>query len=125
MKKNWIVLVCAVIVMIGGLALVLSQNHISGTPVVTSSDILANSTPKEPPSQESSEIIAMTSKSNVYTVKEYEGHIGVFFNDERKPYEEIQVEVSTLPEADRKLLKDGIKVTDADRLNSIIEDYES
>ncbi|XOQ49210.1 MAG: BofC-C domain-containing protein [Eubacteriales bacterium] len=125
MKKNWIVLLCAVVIMIAGLAIVFSQNHISGTPAAASSDILDYSTSKAPSSQESSEIIAMTSKSNVYIVKEYEGHIGIFYNDESKPYEEIQVDVSSLPEADRKLLKEGIKVTDTDRLNSIIEDYES
>jgi len=90
-----------------------------------SSNILYNSTSNTPSSQENSGIIAMASKTDVYTVKEYEGHIGVFLNDDTVPYQEIDVDVSALPEADQVLLKDGIKVYSTEKLNSIIEDYES
>ncbi len=125
MKKVWIVLLCTMIAIVGILTFGYSQKGLNNTPETTSSNILDNSTPNNTSSQENSEITAMTSRSNTYTVKEYEGHIGVFYNNESIPYQEIDVEISSLPEADRQLLKKGIKVTDTNKLNGIIEDYES
>ena len=125
MKKVWIVLLCTMIAIVGILTFGYSQKRLNNTPETTSSNILDNSTPNNTSSQENSEITAMTSRSNTYTVKEYEGHIGVFYNNESIPYQEIDVEISSLPEADRQLLKKGIKVTDTNKLNGIIEDYES
>lgn len=128
MKRNWIVLLCTTVIIIGMLAWGFSQKKMKQIPEVTSSDILDNSTANEASSQENSEIPTMASRSssvNTYTVKEYEGHIGVFYNNESTPYQEIDVEVASLPQADQVLLKDGIRVNDVDRLNSIIEDYES
>nr|WP_319488361.1 BofC C-terminal domain-containing protein [uncultured Caproiciproducens sp.] len=128
MKKSWIVLLCTTAIIIGMLAWGFSQTRMNETPELISSNILNNSTSNEPSSQENSEITTMASRSstiNTYTVKEYEGHIGVFYNNENTPYQEIDVEVASLPKADQTLLKNGIKVTDVDRLNSIIEDYES
>lgn len=125
MKRVWIVLLCTMIAMIGMLTYGYSQKRLNNTPETTSSYILNNSTANNTSSQENSEITVMTSRSNTYTVKEYDGHIGVFYNDESIPYQVIDVEVSSLPEADRELLKKGIQVQDTARLNSIIEDYES
>ena len=126
MKKVWIVLLCIMMVIIGMLAFGYPQKWLLyNTPKPSSSNALNNFTSNETSSQENSEIIAMASRSNTYTVKEYEGHIGVFYNDESIPYQEIDVDVSSLPQVDRELLKNGIKVTDTDKLNSIIEDYES
>lgn len=128
MKKSWIVLLSTAVIIIGMLAWGVSQTKTNEIPQLTSSNIFNNSTSNEPSSQENSEITTMASRSSAvttYTVKEYEGHIGVFYNNEDTPYQEIDVEVSSLPKADQTLLKDGIRVTDVDRLNSIIEDYES
>ena len=94
----------------------------SGTP---SSNILYNSTAIASSSQESSGIIAMASKTDVYMLKEYEGRIGVYHNDDDIPYQQIDVDVSSLPDADQKLLKDGIKVYSIQDLNNRIEDYAS
>jgi hypothetical protein len=125
LKKERIALLCTMIAIVGTLTLGYSQKWFYHTPETSSSNILNNSTLNSTSSQENSEIEAMTSKSDTYIVKEYEGHIGVFYNDNRVPYQEIHVDVSSLPEADQQLLKKGIKVTDADKLNGIIEDYES
>ena len=128
LKKSWIVLLSTAVIIIGMLIWGVSQTKTNEIPQLTSSNIFNNSTSNEPSSQENSEITTMASKSSAvttYTVKEYEGHIGVFYNNEDTPYQEIDVEVSSLPKADQALLKDGIRVTDVDRLNSIIEDYES
>ena len=37
----------------------------------------------------------------------------------------LDVDLDLLPEADQILLREGIRVTDRDRLNRLIEDYES
>jgi len=125
LKKNWIMMLCVMIVIIGILLFGYSQNRLDNTPVPSSVNVLDNFTSKQASSQENSEIPSPSSRTTTYTVKEYEGHIGVFHNDDRTPYQEIDVDVSSLPVADRELLKDGIKVSDANKLNSIIEDYES
>ncbi|HEX3038830.1 MAG TPA: hypothetical protein VHP54_00860 [Caproiciproducens sp.] len=67
----------------------------------------------------------MASKTDVYTLKEYEGRIGIFHNDDTQPYQQIDVDVSTFSEEDQRLLKDGIKVFSTEELNRKIEDYES
>ncbi len=47
----------------------------------------------------------MTSQSDIYTIKEYNGHIGVFLNDETQPYKRVNVPLSALPAEDQELLK--------------------
>lgn len=125
MKKNWIIILCVMIVIIGMLVFGYSQKRLDNTPMPSSVNVLDNFTSKQASSQENSEIPSSVSRSTTYTVKEYQGHIGIFHNDDRTPYQEIDVDVSSLPLADRKLLKDGIKVYNTNKLNSIIEDYGS
>lgn len=60
-----------------------------------------------------------------YTVKEYEGKIAVYKNDETKPYVVYDAYVSLLPEQDIEQLKKGIITDDKEYLQSIIEDYTS
>ena len=57
-----------------------------------------------------------------FTVKSYEGKIGVF-TSEGKLIETIEVYVKTLPKADRDMLEEGIKVKNNKELDSSIEDY--
>lgn len=59
----------------------------------------------------------------LYTVKEYNGSIGVFYGASDKPALVYDIPVYTLPDADRQLLKDGISAESSDELNRIIEDY--
>lgn len=62
----------------------------------------------------------------LYYLREYDEKIGVFHPDEAEPFLMIDVYVSTLPSADQFELKNsGIKVYSAQKLQSIIEDYES
>jgi hypothetical protein len=125
LKRAVIVLLFVIAIIIIYLLVRSPQKGIESPSEPVSSNILYNSTSNAPSSQENSGIIAMASKIDVYTVKEYEGHIGVFHNDDTVPYQEIDVDVASLPEADQTLLKDGIKVYSTEKLNSIIEDYES
>lgn len=125
MKRITTVIVLTVIIVAGLLYLGYPWQHGHPEPTPSSSNILYNSTANTSSSQGSSEIDVIASRSDVYTVKEYQGIIGVFHNADRIPYQEINVEVSSLPEEDQKLLKTGIQVYSKDKLNSVIEDYES
>ena len=57
-----------------------------------------------------------------YTVKSYEGKIGIF-SENGTLLQVIDVYIKTLPKADRSLLEKGILVRDEAELRSIIEDY--
>jgi hypothetical protein len=110
------------------LVLIIIQIKESNQPsTVPSSAIseLINSTANYPSSQESSNITVMTSQSTIYVVKTYSGHIGVFANNSNVPFEEIDVDVSTLPQMDQNLLSKGIEVTSESKLNKLLEDYKS
>lgn len=125
MKRIATVIVLTVIIVAGLLYLGYPWQHARPEPAPSSSNILYNSTANTSSSQGSSEIDVIASRSDVYTVKEYQGIIGVFHNGDRIPYQEINVEVSSLPAEDQELLKTGIQVYSKDKLNSVIEDYES
>lgn len=60
-----------------------------------------------------------------YTVKEYDGKIAVYKNEETKPYVVYDAYVSLLPQQDIELLKKGIVTDNKEYLQSIIEDYTS
>ena len=61
----------------------------------------------------------------IYTIKEYDGKIAVFRNNDSKPMEVYESYVSLLPEADRQKLQNGITVDNTRDLQEIIEDYTS
>ena len=59
-----------------------------------------------------------------WIVKEHFGMIGIF--DENGALTEvIEIYTKTLPETDRALLREGIKVTSRQSLDALIEDYGS
>ena len=60
-----------------------------------------------------------------FTVKEYEGKIAVYKNDENNPYIVYDAYVSLLPDQDIQRLKEGIVTDDKKYLQSVIEDYTS
>ncbi len=60
-----------------------------------------------------------------FTVKEYEGKIAVYKNDEESPYIVYDAYVSLLPQQDVERLKEGIVTDNQTYLQSIIEDYTS
>ena len=60
-----------------------------------------------------------------FTVKEYEGKIAVYKNDEESPYIVYDAYVSLLPQQDVERLKEGIVTDNRTYLQSIIEDYTS
>ena len=60
-------------------------------------------------------------EKSVYELKEYNGKIGVYKNDAL--VYTINTYVFTLPESDKSLLKEGIKVYSEDELRELIEEY--
>lgn len=94
----------------------------AGAESITSS----NFTSIAPSSQESSAIIAAASAKdeNLYIVKEYKGHIGIFHDGDETPFEEINIDVNIFPQADQDLLREGIPARGTAELTRIIEDYE-
>ena len=58
----------------------------------------------------------------IYTVKSYEGKIGIF-TDSGALVRVLEVYIKTLPKTDQNLLEKGVLVTSEAELRSIIEDY--
>ena len=65
----------------------------------------------------------LTPKST-WIVKEYYGQIGIFTEDGTL-VRTVEIYTKTLPEADRRLLREGIRITTKEALESLIEDYSS
>ena len=66
----------------------------------------------------------ISNELQIYTVREYMGKVGIFLSDGTL-IELLDVYTKTLPETDRRLLKEGIEIIGKQQLNSIIEDYTS
>lgn len=60
--------------------------------------------------------------TDVYTAREYMGKVGIFLEDGTL-FRVIDVYVKNLPEADRRLLGEGIEIVGKKQLNEIIQDY--
>lgn len=61
-----------------------------------------------------------------YTVTTYQGRLAVYLTAQMDTPQYItDVEVSTLPKADREALSDGIPIYTEEQLTSILEDYSS
>ena len=98
----------------------------NGTPTDVS-----NYTPISSVSQEnitSSERESSSSSSSLssplYTVKEYEGVIGIFNYGEAEPFDTEKTKVQNLPEKDRELIEKGVDFQSYGELIAFIEDYE-
>ena len=73
------------------------------------------------PADDFNEDKAPAEEKNVYELKEYNGKIGVYKNDAL--VYTINTYVFTLPESDKSLLKEGIKVYSEGELRELIEEY--
>ncbi len=61
-------------------------------------------------------------EERVWIIREYEGRIGVFSEDGAL-LDVIDIYTKTLPETDKNLLREGIRITSEQALRAIIEDY--
>ena len=130
-KSYYMILSIALVLLIGIVLLVIfltipqnaSKNITSEQTHFTSNP---NSSQESPSSHaDSNNITTMTSQSDIYIIKEYHGHIGVFLNDEAQPYKEVNISVSDLPAQDQDLLKKGITANSQGEVQIILEDYIS
>lgn len=82
-------------------------------------------TPTEKKSIYNSKSDVVENIDNSYILKEYQGKVGVFKNNQSEPIFIINVFVNTLPDYDVESLKNGIYIKDEAELSKIIEDFES
>ena len=68
---------------------------------------------------------AQTHINGGYYLMEYNGMIGVFAAGSGEPLSVLDVDVRTLPDADRSALADGVFAADEEELNRRIEDFSS
>ncbi len=132
LKKNHLIIIStAFVLLIGIITLILLITIPRNTPEnVTGEQSYFNSNPYS--SQEnnqsaynSNDVTTMTSQIDIYTIKAYQGHIGVFINNEKEPFKEFNVSLNSLPKEDQELLKEGIKATSQGEVRIILEDYIS
>ena len=60
-----------------------------------------------------------------YVLKDYNGHIAVFYSNKDTPYEEFDIPTDTFSEYDKNMLKQGIKADTQEEIRQLIEDYTS
>ncbi len=60
-----------------------------------------------------------------YTIKEHDGKVAIFRNDDTQPFNVYDSYVSVLPQSDQEKLKSGITVSNTEDLQQVIEDYTS
>lgn len=60
-----------------------------------------------------------------YVLKDYNGNLAIFKNNDETPIQEFNILTSTYSEYDRSLLKYGIVVKTKEQLQQLIEDYTS
>ena len=58
-----------------------------------------------------------------YTLKEYNGFLALFLNENTEPQAIYSVNVASLPQTDRNMLSHGITVSDLSALQQLLEDY--
>lgn len=82
-------------------------------------------TSNTPSSQENSSTTpAQAGKNDVYIVKEYQGHIGVYRNHETKPFKEYETDVLVLPKSDQQELEEGKTAHTMAEVEKMVEDYD-
>lgn len=83
-------------------------------------------TSKAPSSQGSTgNAQTLASRSEVYIVKAYNGHIGVFHGGDSKPFQEYKTDVALLPKADQQSLEKGKVMYSMADVEKLMEDYDN
>lgn len=126
MKKIAMLLLCTAALIFVMVSVQPSQQKTPKEPSASSSNSMSfNSNSNTEFSQESSAVPADTKQSDSYTVKEYQGHLAVFKNNDTVPFLEYETDIQLLPEKDRDILKEGKTVHTMAEVEKIVEDYDS
>lgn len=114
---------CVILMLISIIAISFSFSPQKETKEITNSQATNNShyTPNYSSSQETPK---PTPKTSTYTIKEYEGIIGVFKDEETVPCMTENVKVSTLPEEDKEIMMEGISFDTYKEMISFLQNYE-
>ncbi|MDQ5984219.1 MAG: hypothetical protein RUMPE_01259 [Eubacteriales bacterium SKADARSKE-1] len=64
----------------------------------------------------------VSNNSLTYIVRDFNGNIAVFDSKGNQPIKITDVSTESLPAMDRKMLKDGVKVSGQNELNTLLED---
>lgn len=129
MKKVSVLLCCAAVVLTVCTVLFLGRHVFpqQGKTISASSEnsMLSYSTSNATSSQGSSPAApTLASGSDIYLVKEYKGHIGVYHNGEKTPFREYPTDVAVLPQSDQNALKQGKALHSMEEVEKLVEDYD-
>lgn len=126
--KKIAVLLCitaAAVLVTTGLVLNRPKQRIQTLPASSEKSTSSYFTSNTPSSQENSGTTpAQAGQNDIYIVKEYQGHIGVYRNNETKPFKEYDTDILILPKSDQDALKRGKTVHTLAEVEKIIEDYD-
>ena len=70
-------------------------------------------------------IAAQTSTKIEYILKDYNGHLAVFYAGKTTPYEEFDILTNSFSDYDKNLLQKGIYAYSQSDIQRLIEDYTS
>lgn len=126
MKKATILLYCIAVVILAAAFLFSGSKQQTRTLPASSEKSMSNYfTSNTPSSQEnSSTAAAQAGKNDLYIVKEYKGHIGVYRNHEAKPFKEFETDVLVLPKTDQMELEQGKTAHTMAEVEKMVEDYD-
>ena len=127
MKKIVILLLCTAALIFTMMIIPITQRKPFKEPTPSSSENTSfySSSNARLSQENSSAVQTDTKQSDIYVVKEYQGHLAVFKNQETTPFLEYGTDVELLPEQDRNALKAGKTVHTMAEVEKIIEDYDS
>jgi len=69
--------------------------------------------------------ISISQQTDSYTIRSYNGKIGVFKNDNVVPDQVLDIFTQNLPQSEQKKLQEGIHAKNHDELLTILENYSS
>lgn len=126
MKKATAVLLCAAAVIFTASFLLNGPKQQTKTLSVSSKKSTSYYSTSNTVSSQENGITAPTQagKSDTYIVKEYEGHIGVYRNNETKPFKEYDTDVLILPKSDQVKLKQGKTAHTMAEVEKMVEDFD-
>ena len=80
---------------------------------------------RQPASPDTNFVQDTTPAQSVYWIREYQGKLAVYRGNAAAPYQIHDVYVSTLPEYDQELLREGVPAYSQAQLDRLLEDYTS
>lgn len=94
--------------------------------IISVAAIISNSVALVSKTQDERTVEETTSKiRTTYTLKNYKGQLALFIGDSEKPAKIYEIFTDSLPEADKKILSEGISTTSEEEIIKLVEEYTS